>query len=124
MAVEGAEDSGVDSSSGARVLGEEGLGLRVVGVGFGLVVGADVEETVEVAGGGRRVLSGLLGLREVHARGTCVLLAGLAPVETEVLEVVLAEVVAVVFCVVGGVKMYGTAVCLWVKAAGRKAQVD
>lgn len=130
MAVEGAEDSGAGDSVGALVVGEEGLGLRVVGVGLGLVVGAEVEEAVVVVADGSRVLSGLLGagvelgLGDVVVRGTSVLVAGLASLETEVLEVLLAEVVAVVFCVVRGGTVCGMAVFLWVKAAGRKAQVD
>lgn len=130
MAVEGAEDSDAGNSVGALVVGEEGLGLRVVGVGLGLLVGADVEETVEVVGDGRREVSGLLGaggelgLGGVVVRGTSVLLAGLVSLETEVLEVLLAEVVAVVFCVVRGGPTCGTMVSLWVGAAGRKAEVD
>lgn len=128
LAVEGADDSDAGNSVGALVLREEGLGLRVVGVGFGVAAGADVEESVEVVAGGGRVLSGLLGAGgelgpgEVLVRGTSVLLAGLASLETEVLEVLLAEVVAVVFCVVRGGTMCGTVVFSWVKAAGSKAQ--
>lgn len=130
MAVEGAEDSGAGDSVRALVVGEEGLGLRVVGVGLGLVVGAEVEEAVVVVADGSRVLSGLLGagvelgLGDVVVRGTSVLVAGLASLETEVLEVLLAEVVAVVFCVVRGGAVCGMAAFLWVKAAGRKAEVD
>ena len=128
--MEGAEDSGAGNSFAAGVFREEGLGLRVVGVGLGLVVGAEVEEAVVVVADGSRVLSGLLGagvelgLGDVVVRGTSVLVAGLASLETEVLEVLLAEVVAVVFCVVRGGTVCGMAVFLWVKAAGRKAQVD
>ena len=44
------------------------------------------------------------------------LLAGLASLETEVLEVLLVEVAAVVFWVVRGGTMCGTVVFLWVKA--------
>lgn len=128
--MEGAEDSGAGDSVRALVVGEEGLGLRVVGVGLGLVVGAEVEEAVVVVADGSRVLSGLLGagvelgLGDVVVRGTSVLVAGLASLETEVLEVLLAEVVAVVFCVVRGGAVCGMAAFLWVKAAGRKAEVD
>ena len=50
--MEGAEDSGAGDSVGALVVGEEGLGLRVVGVGLGLVVGAEVEEAVVVVADG------------------------------------------------------------------------
>ena len=123
-------DSGGGDSLGALVVREEGLVLRVVGVGLGLVVGAEVDEALELAADGSRVLSGLLGagaelgLGDVLVRGTSVLLAGLASLETEVLEVLLAEVVAVVFCEVRGGPMCGTVVFLWVKAAGRKAHVD
>ena len=126
MAVEGAEDCVAGNSFGAPVLVEEGLGVRVVGVGLGLEVGAAVEESVEVAGDGRRVVSGLLwageelGLGDVLVRGTSVLVAGLASLETEVLEVLVAEVAALVFCVVRGGAMCGTVVSLWVKAAGGK----
>ena len=122
LAVEGAEDSGAGNTFGAMVLREEGLGLRVVGVGWGLVVGAAVEKSVEVVADGSLVLRGLLGggkelgLGDVLVRGTSVLLAGLASLETEVLEVLLVEVAAVVFWVVRGGTMCGTVVFLWVKA--------
>ena len=43
LAVVGAEGSVVGDSCGALALGDEGLGLRVVGVGLGLVLGAAVE---------------------------------------------------------------------------------
>lgn len=61
LAVEGAEDSGAGDSFGALVVVERGLGLRVVGVGLGLVVGAAVEKSVEVVADGSLVLRGLLG---------------------------------------------------------------
>ena len=130
MAVEGVEDSGAGDSVGAVVVGEEGLGLRVVGVGLGLVVGANVEETVEVAADVSRVLRGLLwadgelGLGDVLVRGTSAVLAEIASLETEVLAVLLAEVAAVVFCVVRGGTMCGTVVFSWVTSAGRKARAD
>lgn len=118
-------------SFAALVVGEEALGLRVVGVGLGLVLGAAVEEAVEVvAVDGSRVLSGLLGAGgelgcgEAVSRGTSVLLGGLLSVEKEVLEVLLMEVVAVIFSVVTGGPMCGTVDCLWVKAARREAQVS
>ncbi|KQL59661.1 hypothetical protein AAES_18776 [Amazona aestiva] len=112
---------------GTVVSVEDSLGHRVVGVGLGLVAGADVEETVEVATGGSQVLSGLLGtgdnLGDVLVSGTSVLLVVMASVETEVLEVLLAEVVAVV-CVVRGGMMCGMVVFVCVTAAGRKAEVN
>ena len=119
LAVVGAEDSVTGDSFGALVVGEEGLGLRVVGVGLGLVPGAAVEETVEVvAVDGSRVLRGLLGAGgelgcgDAVSRGTSV--------ETEVLEVLLMEVVVVVLCVVRGGTTCGTVECSWVKVAGKK----
>lgn len=130
MAVEGVEDSGAGDSVGAVVVGEEGLGLRVVGVGLGLVVGASVGETVEVAADVSRVLRGLLwaggelGLGDVLVRGTSAVLAEIASLETEVLAVLLAEVAAVVFCVVRGGTTCGTVVFSWVTSAGRKARAD
>lgn len=104
--------------------------VRDVSVDIGLVVGAEVEEIVEVAAGGRWVLSellgagGELGLEDVLVSVTSVLLVGLISLETEVLEVLLAEVAAVIFCVVSGGTTCGTVVFLWVKAAERKAQVS
>lgn len=128
--MEGVEDSGAGDSVGAVVVGEEGLGLRVVGVGLGLVVGASVGETVEVAADVSRVLRGLLwaggelGLGDVLVRGTSAVLAEIASLETEVLAVLLAEVAAVVFCVVRGGTTCGTVVFSWVTSAGRKARAD
>ena len=61
LAVEGAEDSVAGDSLGALSVRGDGLGHRVVGVGSGIVVRADVEETLEVAVGGRWVLSVVLG---------------------------------------------------------------
>ena len=126
LAVVGAEDS-----FAALVVGEEALGLRVVGVGLGLVLAAAVEEPVEVvAVDGSLVLSGLLGaggelgFGEVVSRGAPVLLAGLGPVETEVLEVLLMEVAVLVFSVVTDGTVCGTADSSWVKAVRRKAQVS
>ena len=100
MAVEGAEDAG--DSVGALVLAGEGLGLRVVGVGLSRELGGDGEEAVEGAADGSLVLRGLLGAGDVLATGTAGLLAGLASLGTDVLEVLLADVAGVVFSVLTG----------------------
>ena len=100
LAVEGAEDAG--DSVGALVLGGEGLGLRVVGVGLSRELGGDGEEAVEGAADGSLVLRGLLGAGDVLATGTAGLLAGLASLGTDVLEVLLADVAGVVFSVLTG----------------------
>ena len=83
---------------------------------------------MEVGADGSRVLSGLLGaggelgFGDVVSRGSSVLLGGLVCVETEVLEVLLMEVAAVVFCVVRGGSMCGSVDFLWVKADGREGE--
>lgn len=65
-----------------------------------------------------------LGLGDVFVSGTSGLLAGLASLETEVWEVLLANVTGVVFCVMNCGTLCGTVGLLWVTATGRKAQVD
>lgn len=101
-AVEAAEDSAAGGSVAAVGAVEEALGLRVVGVGLGLLFGAAVEESVAVVGEVRRVLrvllgaEGELGLGDVLVRGSCELLVEIACLERVVLEVVLAAVLEVV----------------------------
>lgn len=104
------------------VLSEEvKVGTKVVGMGF---VGDDGEEAVEGAADGSLVLRGLLGAGGVLGSGTAGLLAGLASLGTDVLEVLLADVAGVVFSVLTGGTMCGTVVFLGVEAGGRKAQGD
>lgn len=107
------------------------LTVEVVdGVGLGLMVGSVVEETVEVAADGNQVLSGVLGAGgelgrvDILVSMTSVLLAGLASLEIEVLEVTLVDALAVVFCVGSGSTTCGVVIFLWVEAAGRKRQVS
>ena len=106
LAVEGVEDEGVGDSVGALVDMEEGLGLRVVGLSF------VVEESVEGAADGRLVLRVLLGAEDVVVSGISGLLVGLASLEMEVLEVLVADTVGVVFSVVTDGTMCGTVVIL------------
>ena len=106
LAVEGVEDAGVGDSVGALVDMEEGLGLRVVGLSF------VVEESVEGAADGRLVLRVLLGAEDVVVSGISGLLVGLASLEMEVLEVLVADTVGVVFSVVTDGTMCGTVVIL------------
>ena len=106
LAVEGVEDAGVGDSVGALVDMEEGLGLRVVGLSF------VVEESVEGAADGRLVLRVLLGAEDVVVSGISGLLVRLASLEMEVLEVLVADTVGVVFSVVTDGTMCGTVVIL------------
>jgi len=112
LAVESVEDAGVGDSVGALVVRGESLGLRVVGVDFGVEVGSNVEKSVDGAVDGKLVLRVLLGAEDVVVSGTSGLLVGLASLEMEVLEVLVADTVGVVFCVVTDGTMCGTVVIL------------
>lgn len=102
LAVEGVEDAGISNSVEALVVGEEGLGLSVVGTVFGMEIGGKVEKSVDGAGVGSLVLRVLLGAGNVVVSGISGLLVGLASLETEVLEVLVKDVMGVVFSVVRG----------------------
>ena len=102
MAVEGVEDAGISNSVEALVVGEEGLGLSVVGTVFGMEIGGKVEKSVDGAGVGSLVLRVLLGAGDVVVSGISGLLVGLASLKTEVLEVLVNDVMGVVFSVVRG----------------------
>ena len=99
LAVESVEDAGVGDSVGALVVREESLGLRVVGVDFGVEVGSNVEKSVDGAVDGKLVLRVILGAEDVVVSGTSGLLVGLASLEMEVLEVLVVDIVGVVFSV-------------------------
>lgn len=100
--MEGVEDAGISNSVEALVVGEEGLGLSVVGTVFGMEIGGKVEKSVDGAGVGSLVLRVLLGAGNVVVSGISGLLVGLASLETEVLEVLVKDVMGVVFSVVRG----------------------
>ena len=112
LAVEGVEDAGVGDSVGALVVREESLGLRVVGVGFGVEGEGKVDKSVDGAGVCSLVLRVLLGAEDVVVSGISGLLVGLASLEMEVLEVLVADTVGVVFSVVTDGTMCGTVVIL------------
>ena len=112
LAVESVEDAGVGDSVGALVVRGESLGLRVVGVDFGVEVGSNVEKSVDGAVDGKLVLRVLLGAEDVVVSGISGLLVGLASLEMEVLEVLVADTVGVVFSVVTDGTMCGTVVIL------------
>ena len=112
LAVESVEDAGVGDSVGALVVRGESLGLRVVGVDFGVEVGSNVEKSVDGAADGKLVLRVILGAEDVVVSGTSGLLVGLASLEMEVLEVLVADTVGVVFSVVTDGTMCGTVVIL------------
>lgn len=99
--MEGVEDAGISNSVEALVAGEEGLGLSVVGIVFGMEIGGEVEKSVDGAGVGSLVLRVLLRTGDVVS-GISGLLVGLASMETEVLEVLVKDVTGVVFSVVRG----------------------
>lgn len=99
--MEGVEDAGISNSVEALVVGEEGLGLSVVGIVFGMEIGGEVEKSVDGAGVGSLVLRVLLRTGDVVS-GISGLLVGLASMETEVLEVLVKDVTGVVFSVVRG----------------------
>lgn len=111
LAVESVEDAGVGDSVGALVVREEGLSLSVVGVDFIMEVGGE-EVTVDGAADDSLVLGALLGAVSVVVSGTSGLLVGLASLEMEVLEVLVADTVGVVFSVVTDGTMCGTVVIL------------
>lgn len=98
--MEGVEDAGTSNSVEALVVGEEGLGLSVVGIG--MEIGGEVEKSVDGAGVGSLVLRVLLRAGDVVVSGISGLLVGLASLETEVLEVLVKDVTGVVFSVVRG----------------------
>lgn len=100
--MEGVEDAGISNSVEALVVGEEGLGLSVVGTVFGMEIGGKVEKSVDGAGVGSLVLRVLLGAGDVVVSGISGLLVGLASLKTEVLEVLVKDVMGVVFSVVRG----------------------
>lgn len=100
--MEGVEDAGISNSVEALVAGEEGLGLSVVGIVFGMEIGGEVEKSVDGAGVGSLVLRVLLRTGDVVVSGISGLLVGLASMETEVLEVLVKDVTGVVFSVVRG----------------------
>lgn len=102
LAVEGVEDAGISNSVEALVVGEEGLGLSVVGTVFGMEIGGKVEKSGDGAGVSSLVLRVLLGAGNVVVSGISGLLVGLASLETEVLEVLVKDVMGVVFSVVRG----------------------
>lgn len=78
------------------------MGLSVVGTVFGMEIGGKVEKSVDGAGVGSLVLRVLLGAGDVVVSGISGLLVGLASLETEVLEVLVKDVMGVVFSVVRG----------------------
>lgn len=78
------------------------MGLSVVGTVFGMEIGGKVEKSVDGAGVGSLVLRVLLGAGNVVVSGISGLLVGLASLETEVLEVLVKDVMGVVFSVVRG----------------------
>lgn len=102
LAVEGVEDAGISNSVEALVVGEEGLGLSVVGTVFGMEIGGKVEKSGDGAGVSSLVLRVLLGAGDIVVSGISGLLVGLASLETEVLEVLVKDVMGVVFSVVRG----------------------
>lgn len=65
-------------------------------------IGGKVEKSVDGAGVGSLVLRVLLGAGNVVVSGISGLLVGLASLETEVLEVLVKDVMGVVFSVVRG----------------------
>ena len=121
LAVESVEDAGVGDSVGALVVREESLGLRVVGVGFGVEGEGKVDKSVDGAGVCSLVLRVLLGAEDVVVSGISGLLVGLASLEMEVLEVLTEDVVGVVFSVVIYGTMCSRVVILWV-VARKKAE--
>ena len=101
------EDEYVALSEERNVEGE-----RVVSVGSGVDVGGEVEKSVDEAADGSLVLRALLGAGNVVVSGISGLLVGLASLEMEVLEVLVADTVGVVFSVVTDGTMCGTVVIL------------
>lgn len=78
------------------------MGLSVVGTVFGMEIGGKVEKSGDGAGVSSLVLRVLLGAGDVVVSGISGLLVGLASLETEVLEVLVKDVMGVVFSVVRG----------------------
>lgn len=98
-AVEGMTNAVVGDSAGALVVREEGLSLSVVDVGFGVEVEGEVEKRVDGTGDDSLVLRVLLRAGDVVVSGTSGLLVEVALLEMEVLEVLVVDIVGVVFSV-------------------------
>lgn len=99
LAVEGMTNAVVGDSAGALVVREEGLSLSVVDVGFGVEVEGEVEKRVDGTGDDSLVLRVLLRAGDVVVSGTSGLLVEVALLEMEVLEVLVVDIVGVVFSV-------------------------